>query len=42
MYGHQIYHLSVDSRAEFLNKELKKEEYQELPQLASELKKQAS
>lgn len=37
MYGHQIYRLSANDRADFLNKELKKEEYRELNQLVSEL-----
>ncbi|QZN76195.1 MULTISPECIES: hypothetical protein [unclassified Paenibacillus] len=37
MYGHQIYRLSVNERATFLNEELKKEEYRELNQLANEL-----
>lgn len=38
MYGHQIYRLSADKRAEFLNGEMKKEGYQELQQLANELR----
>ncbi|WP_339298063.1 hypothetical protein MKY92_25230 [Paenibacillus sp. FSL R5-0623] len=37
MYEHQIYRLSVNERATFLNGELKKEEYREFDQLASEL-----
>ncbi|WP_405157905.1 hypothetical protein [Paenibacillus sp. FSL H8-0283] len=37
MYGHQIYQLSANDRAKFLNEELKKEEYRELKQLANEL-----
>lgn len=37
MYGHQIYRLSTNDRADLLNMELMKEEYRELNQLASEL-----
>lgn len=37
MYGHQIYRLSTNDRAKFLNEELTKEEYRELNQLANEL-----
>ncbi|MGP3783670.1 hypothetical protein [Paenibacillus sp. 1A_MP2] len=37
MYGHQIYRLSTNDRAKFLNGELKKEEYRELNQLVSDL-----
>lgn len=38
MYGHQFYRLSADQQAEFLNGELKSVEYQELQQLANELR----
>ncbi|WDM21277.1 hypothetical protein [Paenibacillus polymyxa] len=37
MYGHQYYRLSVNDQAKLFNTELKKENYEELYQLANEL-----
>lgn len=37
MYGHQVFRLSVGNRAELINRELRKAEYQELHQLVDSL-----